>query len=718
MACSSLIKFTQNAVTGPDGEAVTGVISLAVTVDNVDNTGVASWQIDLVDVPSGSVLTLGELDSNDNDGAPTASFTPDLAGGCYRIVLKTWDAINRVGAPTDTDIRNFVVLDAAGFVSPPSQIWPRPLPPTDSGEPGNKPNELNLGGQERGWAGDGTDGLLDYRFKHPAGVRGVSAGGASVGAGTIVFSNSNNVSFGLNGSTVTATITVPAQTNQTVGLYAVGNTTQNSSTTLDARTISYDGLGAATVGFSNGSVQISVPTQTVQTQSLIAGLYDGVNSISTGTVRFTNANGVSFSIDGQTISGSVAAQTNQTIGLYALGNTTQNSSTTLDARTLSFNGLGIASVGYSNGSIQISVPSGGEVVTLSAFAVGNTTQNSSTTLDQRSISFNGLGAATMGYSNGSIQVSAPAVSSLSGVGGISISTNGSTISIRGPNVTNYEPFFFSGTTTYAPAIGSLYFQPFELPANLSGGRLNRYVSFGNFASNGGILVATNSASFVSGTTGGRSVSFTYGNSLALYSLGVGTNSTRLESLWSNTFTVGLAHSVSVSSGGATNLSVTNAATLSYIVSIDSAGAYTTTTFSSSSSRSTAASNLNTNQLTAGVSSIASILSGKWVLPVGFNTTVPPGQYWLAQVYTTASTTQGTSLQCFSFVNQLALSMASQDTAFRVWGASTGNTSSQIFPGAGVYSAQTAAIPATVAFSDIRTYGTNLSQYFNFINSTI
>jgi len=236
----------------------------------------------------------------------------------------------------------------------------------------------------------------------------LSAGTTSNNLSAFVFSNSNNVSFGLAGSTVTATISVPAQTVQTVGLYALGNTTQNSSTTLDARTLSFNALGAATMGYSNGSIQVSVPVQTAQTQSNIQAIYDGANSISTGTIRFTNANGVSFSVNGQTISGSVAAQTAQTVGLYALGNTTQNSSTTLDARTLSFNGLGGVTVGYSNGSIQISGPQTVAQTnqTVGMYALGNTTQNSSTTLDARTLSFNGLGIVTVGYSNGSIQVSA------------------------------------------------------------------------------------------------------------------------------------------------------------------------------------------------------------------------------------------------------------------------------------------------------------------------
>ena len=137
-------------------------------------------------------------------------------------------------------------------------------------------------------------------------VVNVSAGANSINASAFTFSNSNGVSFGLNGSTITGS--VANQTNQSMGFYAVGNTTQNSSTTLDARTLSFDGLGIVTAGFSNGSIQIS------------------------------------------------ATQSAQSIGFYAVGNTTQNSSTTLDARTLSFDGLGAASVGYSNGSIQVSVP--------------------------------------------------------------------------------------------------------------------------------------------------------------------------------------------------------------------------------------------------------------------------------------------------------------------------------------------------------------------------
>jgi len=311
----------------------------------------------------------------------------------------------------------------------------------------------------------------------PTGSINFSASNTSANLASVTFSNSNNVSFGLSAGVITASIT--NQSNQSLGLYGVGNTTQNSSTTLDARTLSFNGLGGATVGYSNGSIQISAPQTVAQTNQTV-GLYalgnTTQNSSTTLDARSLSFNGLGMITAGYS-NGSIqlsATQSNQDLSLYALGNTTQNSSTVLNASKMSFNGLGGATVGFSNGSIQISGNTGGgggvalydgansissgtarfsnsngvsfgfngQTITGSVaaqtnqtvglYALGNTTQNSSTTLDARTMSFNGLGAATMGYSNGSIQVSAPPVSSLSVTGALSLSTNGSTVSIGAP----------------------------------------------------------------------------------------------------------------------------------------------------------------------------------------------------------------------------------------------------------------------------------------------
>lgn len=440
----------------------------------------------------------------------------------------------------------------------------------------------------------------------------LSAGTTSNNLTAFVFSNSNNVSFGLNGSTVTATISVPAQTVQTVGLYGVGNTTQNSSTTLDARTISFDGLGAASVGFSNGSVQISVPAvvaQTVQTIGLYGlgnttqnssttldartlsfnglggmtvgysngsiqlsavttnGHISGVN-LSAGTTSnnltafvFSNSNNVSFGLNGSTVTAtiSVPAQTVQTVGFYAVGNTTQNSSTTLDARTVSFDGLGAASIGYSNGSIQISVPAvvAQTVQTVGFYAVGNTTQNSSTTLDARTVSFDGLGAATVGYSNGSIQISVPVQTAqtqsniqaiydgansistgtirFTNANGVSFSVNGQTISASIasrrvsilPNIDN--PW---GQTNFTISNASFSLQPFVAKADITATQANFLMALSGNTNSSGALTISMGAYTMNGSTlslassDSRQITWTSGSQTTAASLYGGVSGTQ------------------------------------------------------------------------------------------------------------------------------------------------------------------------------------------------
>src|SRR4029079_5410637 len=97
-----------------------------------------------------------------------------------------------------------------------------------------------------------------------------------------------------------------------------------------ANVLSISAGGALTVAASNSGFNLSVPA----TSSLSA---TGIVSIST---------------NGSTISIGAA-----TFNAYALNSTTQNSSSNLDLRSVSFNATGYGlSVGYSNGSIVLSSP--------------------------------------------------------------------------------------------------------------------------------------------------------------------------------------------------------------------------------------------------------------------------------------------------------------------------------------------------------------------------
>jgi len=139
-----------------------GTTGLVVTVENVNNTNVQSWQIDLLySDPSSGVTPATPFAFSDNGSTPTATFTPDVRRS-YRWQLKVWSTPNRPGTPDDTDIRVFSVPEANTLVIPPAQIWPKPLPDPRSGDPGNKLNEMNFGGQPDGWAGNAdNDGLLN-----------------------------------------------------------------------------------------------------------------------------------------------------------------------------------------------------------------------------------------------------------------------------------------------------------------------------------------------------------------------------------------------------------------------------------------------------------------------------------------------------------------------------------------------------------------------------
>lgn len=141
-----------------------------------------------------------------------------------------------------------------------------------------------------------------------ASVGGVAAGSFSAGTtrvalGEVVFSNSNGLTFGLDGSTVTGSYTVPTQSNQTLGLYASSQTTgQSSSSTVNATALTLRGMGAATVGLSGGEVIISAPTNYLTTAAL------SNHSHGNPTLALTNLSGTTASnSNGLTLSLSAAA---------------------------------------------------------------------------------------------------------------------------------------------------------------------------------------------------------------------------------------------------------------------------------------------------------------------------------------------------------------------------------------------------------------------------
>lgn len=240
-------------------------------------------------------------------------------------------------------------------------------------------------------------------------IKAVSAGTNIATNGTVVFSNSNNISFGMDtNGIVTASASQASQTIQTANLVAVGNTTGSTSATTFNTNLSFSGASGVSVGFSGDTVIISGGGGGGGGNLTISA---GANSLSSGTVFFSNSNGVSFGMGTNgvvTASTTQAAQTIQSGNLVAVGNTTGSTSSTTYNTNLSLSGAGGLSVGYSGDTVILSgaTTAAQSVQTLGLYAVGNTTGGtSSETADARTVSFDGAGGVSVGFSGGSVIIS-------------------------------------------------------------------------------------------------------------------------------------------------------------------------------------------------------------------------------------------------------------------------------------------------------------------------
>jgi hypothetical protein len=388
---------------------------------------------------------------------------------------------------------------------------------------------------------------------------GVSTAGNTAGAtgtvstGNVVLVGSGPISLsqatGAAGSAATITINAPATSSisgtgqvsvavagntislgvPTVSAFLNGNTTLTSSGTMTNGQLNISGAGNVTLGYSLGTILVSATGG--GGGNFTAGVSGGNTSNTSGTVSnaFVLAGGNNITLSASTGAGGMSvtvsgANAANQASLFALGNTTQNSSSALSLSALSFNGLGGNTVGFSNGSIQISgvttagllsafkvsagassvnatavtfsnsggvsfgISTGASVGTITAavattqalFFNGNTVgQSSSSTVADQSISYSLGGAISGGMSNGSVLLSAPATSSISGTGLISVVVNASTISIGAaiPQLSFFQPLGpMQSTTVTQNGLGSVQVYPAIAPFPFTATRADIMIS--------------------------------------------------------------------------------------------------------------------------------------------------------------------------------------------------------------------------------------------------
>jgi hypothetical protein len=147
---------------------------------------------------------------------------------------------------------------------------------------------------------------------------GVAAGGATATSGTVIFSNSNGLTFGLNGQTVTASYTVPTVTNSSMSF-----SDANTSGTL-AR-LAVTNLNGVTLSFSTGAggSHTLVGSHNAITTGRASSDAVGLNTAKTNVTWTVNSSGLSLDAGGYagtgftstTTAGTAIVGTHNTAGL-------------------------------------------------------------------------------------------------------------------------------------------------------------------------------------------------------------------------------------------------------------------------------------------------------------------------------------------------------------------------------------------------------------------
>lgn len=301
------------------------------------------------------------------------------------------------------------------------------------------------------------------------------------------------------------------------------------------------------------------------------------------------------------------------------------------------------------------------------------------------------------------------LTSTTAAGGISVGMGGATY---------MEPDYLLNTnsTMVAFPAGTWYIEPLNIPDGLAQGR---------FA----ILMTYNSSIFLHGvvgsaaSTGQATKTATFYNRFAIYSQGTGANSTRIESYWTGDHNWSATQSITFSSTATNDVRVTNALTIGYISQINSLGATTSTTQTASGSNLVAASTMASTNPNSLITAAQNWITGSNQVFVPFNTTLAPGNYYLAHMHTITSgggTTGGGNYLAGTCFNSAPGYMCVLDpvlTAFRQVGYSvtTANSTTLAVPWKGHLATTTSAVSSNIASADMRASTGRL--YYHFIQKS-
>lgn len=342
---------------------------------------------------------------------------------------------------------------------------------------------------------------------YPPVIGSVSAGTTRALGPEIVLSNSNGISFGVAGSTVTAQHNaLTSQSNQAVSA---------ANGSFAFQTLVLSNLNGMSFGTDAGSVVTGSYTVPAVPPETPFGISAGTQSVSTGTLVFSNSNGITFGMSG---SSRVTASHD---GLTSQSNQAASASNGSFAfQTLAFSNANNVTFGTSAGSIiTASVAAGGGGLTNINLSAGTTSQNLSNFVMSNSngVSFGLNGSTVTGSvatSLTNINVSAGTTSNnlsnlvFSGSNGISFGLNGSTVTARNLQLSYWDqPTWHSSNTI---ANGTLSVQRVFVPNRLDATRLDMIIAISGSSSGAASFSFVGGIYTMSGSTASLASSFSRG----------------------------------------------------------------------------------------------------------------------------------------------------------------------------------------------------------------
>ncbi len=618
-----------------------------------------------------------------------------------------------------------------------------------------------------------TNGVITASVAGGAGAGSVniSAGTTSIVSTAFTFSNSNGVSWGINtNAVITATVvtTYAGQgftTATTAGTAIVGTLSTNglsmgvpaylTTADLSQNSSKYAGTGfttATTAGtnivgtLATNGISMGVPAYLTTAMQSNAATISNIN-ISAGTTStnasaftFSNSNNVSFGINGQTITGSIAttyagtgfttattAGTNivgtlNTSGLSlgvpaylttaalsgdtskfaGTGFTTATTAGTAIVGTLATNGLSMGVPAYLTTAMQ----SNAATISNIKISAGTLSQTRSdvTFADSNGISWglntNGVVTASIATTYAGTGFTTATTSGTNIVG--TLNTSGLSMGVPAYLTTaeqSRQPLsywanfaaYVGGQTTGAIS-NTFYVFPITIQEKLSIGYL-RMLGLGAFTT------TTLATSAVNNATGASTAfSLTCAMNAVLYTVGTGANSRSLQEVYSSS--AGLSWGVTVSQASTSNASNQ---TVSEIMSFPREG---TTTFVSSTTYNTTATTCPILTTDFGAN------QGNRFIDIPFSTSLSAGNYWMA-LNRISGTVGGKNIDWGW--STLAMTQFANSWGGQALGVNVSNEGPQF--GIGNWTTNVAQTTSSIAFASITVTTSYYVPYVQFVNQS-